>query len=166
MKLVEELQNIGKAHNATAGQVALAWLLAQGEDIIPIPGTKKIKVRAKVELHVVHLDWNMHEHSISRRTWRLLTLNFPRRQSRKFGQLLRRLYGLVIGTTPSCCLWRLVTRRRITKFELRTKIWEAMSALYNYVVSQHFWWKWIVSSARICGQGGKHLQTTNKAVHK
>lgn len=44
MKLVEELQNIGKEYNATAGQVALAWLLSQGEDVIPIPGTKKIKV--------------------------------------------------------------------------------------------------------------------------
>ena len=27
----------------TAAQVALAWLLAQGEDIIPIPGTKRRK---------------------------------------------------------------------------------------------------------------------------
>ncbi|KAN0073779.1 NADP-dependent oxidoreductase domain containing protein [Tylopilus felleus] len=43
LKLVEELQNIGKEYNATAGQVALAWLLSQGEDVIPIPGTKKIK---------------------------------------------------------------------------------------------------------------------------
>ncbi|KAG8221407.1 NADP-dependent oxidoreductase domain-containing protein [Butyriboletus roseoflavus] len=43
LKLVEEFQNIGKEYNATAGQVVLAWLLAQGEDVIPIPGTKKIK---------------------------------------------------------------------------------------------------------------------------
>ena len=27
---------------ATPGQVALAWLLAQGDDIVPIPGTKRI----------------------------------------------------------------------------------------------------------------------------
>ena len=44
LKLVDGLQELGKKHNATAGQVALAWLLAQGEDIIPIPGTKGIKV--------------------------------------------------------------------------------------------------------------------------
>jgi hypothetical protein len=44
LKLVEELANIGKEYDATAGQVALAWLLAQGDDVIPIPGTKKIKV--------------------------------------------------------------------------------------------------------------------------
>ncbi|KAI9455551.1 NADP-dependent oxidoreductase domain-containing protein [Boletus coccyginus] len=43
LKLAEGLQNVGKEYNATAGQVALAWLLAQGEDVIPIPGTKKIK---------------------------------------------------------------------------------------------------------------------------
>jgi len=40
---VKGLQDLGEKHHATAGQVALAWLLAQGEDIIPIPGTKKIK---------------------------------------------------------------------------------------------------------------------------
>ena len=45
VKLAEEVQAIGARNNATAGQVALAWLLAQGDDIIPIPGTKKIKVR-------------------------------------------------------------------------------------------------------------------------
>jgi len=43
LKLVKGLQDLGEKHHATAGQVALAWLLAQGEDIIPIPGTKKIK---------------------------------------------------------------------------------------------------------------------------
>ncbi|KAH7906993.1 NADP-dependent oxidoreductase domain-containing protein [Hygrophoropsis aurantiaca] len=43
LKLADNLQAIGKQYNATAGQVALAWLLAQGDDVIPIPGTKKIK---------------------------------------------------------------------------------------------------------------------------
>jgi len=43
LKLVEDLTNFGKRLNATPGQVSLAWLLAQGEDIIPIPGTKSIK---------------------------------------------------------------------------------------------------------------------------
>jgi len=41
---VKGLQELGEKHHATAGQVILAWLLSQGEDIIPIPGTKKIKV--------------------------------------------------------------------------------------------------------------------------
>ncbi|KAF7975782.1 hypothetical protein HWV62_8599 [Athelia sp. TMB] len=43
LKLADGLKKIGEKHNATAGQVALAWLLAQGEDVIPIPGTTKIK---------------------------------------------------------------------------------------------------------------------------
>jgi aryl-alcohol dehydrogenase-like predicted oxidoreductase len=43
LRLVEELQRIAKKKDCTAGQLTLAWLLAQGEDVIPIPGTKKIK---------------------------------------------------------------------------------------------------------------------------
>ncbi|OJT15659.1 Aldo-keto reductase yakc [NADP(+)] [Trametes pubescens] len=42
VKLADSLGALGKKYNATAGQVALAWLLAQGDDIIPIPGTTKI----------------------------------------------------------------------------------------------------------------------------
>jgi len=41
--LVSKIKEVGKRHNATAGQVTLAFLLAQGDDIIPIPGTKKIQ---------------------------------------------------------------------------------------------------------------------------
>ncbi|THH31827.1 hypothetical protein EUX98_g2338 [Antrodiella citrinella] len=43
LNLAAELKQIGEKHDATAGQVALAWLLAQGDDIIPIPGTSKVK---------------------------------------------------------------------------------------------------------------------------
>ncbi|KAE9377633.1 Aldo/keto reductase [Stipitochalara longipes BDJ] len=43
LKLVSSLQEIAKKKGCTAGQLSLAWLLAQGEDVIPIPGTKKIK---------------------------------------------------------------------------------------------------------------------------
>jgi len=42
LKLVDGLQNIGKKHDATSGQVTLAWILAQGDDFIPIPGTTRI----------------------------------------------------------------------------------------------------------------------------
>lgn len=44
LKLVDGLRAIGARHNATAGQVALAWLLAQADSVIPIPGTTKEKV--------------------------------------------------------------------------------------------------------------------------
>ncbi|TRM60590.1 NADP-dependent oxidoreductase domain-containing protein [Schizophyllum amplum] len=36
LKVAEELKKIGEKHGAIAGQVALAWVLAQGEDVIPI----------------------------------------------------------------------------------------------------------------------------------
>ncbi len=39
-ELLNFLEAVASAHNATAAQVALAWLLAQGPDIVPIPGTK------------------------------------------------------------------------------------------------------------------------------
>jgi len=42
LALADALGKIGAKHNATSGQIALAWLLAQGPDVIPIPGTTKI----------------------------------------------------------------------------------------------------------------------------
>ncbi|KAF9487300.1 Aldo/keto reductase [Pleurotus eryngii] len=43
LKLADDLKAIGAKHNATAGQVALAWILAQADHVIPIPGMKKVK---------------------------------------------------------------------------------------------------------------------------
>lgn len=43
LEIVDKLAEIAKAKHATPGQLALAWLLKQGDDIIPIPGTKRIK---------------------------------------------------------------------------------------------------------------------------
>ena len=42
LKLTEVVRAIASESHATPGQVALAWLLAQGEDIVPIPGTTTI----------------------------------------------------------------------------------------------------------------------------
>jgi aryl-alcohol dehydrogenase-like predicted oxidoreductase len=41
MALVHRIEEISRAKRCTPGQLALAWLLAQGEDIVPIPGTKR-----------------------------------------------------------------------------------------------------------------------------
>jgi aryl-alcohol dehydrogenase-like predicted oxidoreductase len=41
--LMNKLQTIAEKKGCTPGQLTLAWLLAQGDDIIPIPGTKRIK---------------------------------------------------------------------------------------------------------------------------
>ncbi|KAJ7687733.1 Aldo/keto reductase [Mycena rosella] len=43
LKITDGLAAIGAKYSATSSQAALAWLLAQGPDIIPIPGTKKLK---------------------------------------------------------------------------------------------------------------------------
>jgi aryl-alcohol dehydrogenase-like predicted oxidoreductase len=39
---VQLVQEIAAANGVTAGQVALAWLLAKGPDVVPIPGTKRV----------------------------------------------------------------------------------------------------------------------------
>ena len=41
LELVEKVKEIATEKGVTPGQLALAWLLAQGEDIVPIPGTKR-----------------------------------------------------------------------------------------------------------------------------
>ena len=41
LELVERVREIAAERGVTPGQLALAWLLAQGEDIVPIPGTKR-----------------------------------------------------------------------------------------------------------------------------
>jgi aryl-alcohol dehydrogenase-like predicted oxidoreductase len=43
LELAERVREIAAEKGATPGQLALAWLLAQGEDIVPIPGTKRRK---------------------------------------------------------------------------------------------------------------------------
>ncbi len=41
LELVEEIRSIAARYDATPSQVALAWVLARGEDVVPIPGTKR-----------------------------------------------------------------------------------------------------------------------------
>ncbi|SPO06495.1 probable IN2-2 protein [Cephalotrichum gorgonifer] len=43
LELVDGIVALAKKKGCTAGQLTLAWLLAQGDDIIPIPGTSKVK---------------------------------------------------------------------------------------------------------------------------
>jgi aryl-alcohol dehydrogenase-like predicted oxidoreductase len=42
MRIVDRIKQVAEEVEATPGQVALAWLLAQGQDIVPIPGTKHV----------------------------------------------------------------------------------------------------------------------------
>lgn len=41
LQLVERIKAIANEKNATASQLALAWVMAQGKDLVPIPGTKR-----------------------------------------------------------------------------------------------------------------------------
>jgi aryl-alcohol dehydrogenase-like predicted oxidoreductase len=43
LKLVETVKQLAEASGITPSQLALAWVLAQGDDIVPIPGTKRRK---------------------------------------------------------------------------------------------------------------------------
>ena len=43
LKLVDQLTALAKRKGCTPGQLTLAWILAQGDDFIPIPGSSRIK---------------------------------------------------------------------------------------------------------------------------
>jgi aryl-alcohol dehydrogenase-like predicted oxidoreductase len=42
LELVEKIEELAAAKGCTASQLALAWVVAQGDDIVPIPGTKRV----------------------------------------------------------------------------------------------------------------------------
>ena len=42
LALVAEVRELAEAKDVTPGQLALAWVLAQGQDVVPIPGTKRV----------------------------------------------------------------------------------------------------------------------------
>jgi aryl-alcohol dehydrogenase-like predicted oxidoreductase len=64
LDLVRRVEEIAKEKGCKASQLALAWVLAQGEDIVPIPGTKR---RKYLEENVGALDVNLSEEDL----WRL-----------------------------------------------------------------------------------------------
>ena len=41
--IVDAVRQVAAGHGATPAQVALAWILAQGGDVVPIPGTKRVR---------------------------------------------------------------------------------------------------------------------------
>jgi aryl-alcohol dehydrogenase-like predicted oxidoreductase len=53
-RLARRLADIARAKGTTAARVALAWLLARGRDIVPIPGTKRIE-RLEENAGAVHV---------------------------------------------------------------------------------------------------------------
>jgi len=63
VKLVEELEAMARGQGVTAAQLALAWMLAQGEDIVPIPGTNSVK---NVELNAAAADIRLSPEKVAR----------------------------------------------------------------------------------------------------
>lgn len=57
LQIVEIIKKIATKHSATPAQIALAWTLHQGENTVPIPGTKHIKfLEENVAAAKIHLD--------------------------------------------------------------------------------------------------------------
>ena len=63
LDLVKKVEEIAKEKDCTAGQLALAWLHAQGEDMFPIPGTKR---RKYLEENVAAFDFKLSEGDLKR----------------------------------------------------------------------------------------------------
>jgi aryl-alcohol dehydrogenase-like predicted oxidoreductase len=63
LDLVQRVERIAQEKKCTPGQLALAWLLAQGKDIIPIPGTKR---RTYLEENAAALDLKLSPEDIRR----------------------------------------------------------------------------------------------------
>jgi aryl-alcohol dehydrogenase-like predicted oxidoreductase len=61
--LVNRVEEIAKEKQCTPAQLALAWVLAQGDDIVPIPGTKR---RKYLEQNVAALDVELTEEDLKR----------------------------------------------------------------------------------------------------
>ena len=63
LELVREVDQLAKEKGITPGQLALAWVLARGDDIVPIPGTKHVKY---LEENVAAADVTVSEADIER----------------------------------------------------------------------------------------------------
>jgi aryl-alcohol dehydrogenase-like predicted oxidoreductase len=60
LKLAEHIIAYAKKKNCTAAQLALAWVLAQGQDIVPIPGTRSI-ARLEENLGALQVELSVEE---------------------------------------------------------------------------------------------------------
>jgi aryl-alcohol dehydrogenase-like predicted oxidoreductase len=63
LDVVKHIEQLAKSKRCTASQIALAWLLNRGEDIVPIPGTKRVKY---LEENVGALDVTLSDADMAR----------------------------------------------------------------------------------------------------
>jgi aryl-alcohol dehydrogenase-like predicted oxidoreductase len=63
LQLAAAVDQMAKSKGCKPGQVALAWVLAQGEDIVPIPGTKRPE---RVDENIAALDVTLSDQEVAR----------------------------------------------------------------------------------------------------
>ena len=63
LRLVERVRELAAEKGVTPGQLALAWVLAQGEDVVPIPGTRQV---AHLEQNAAASDVELTEDDLAR----------------------------------------------------------------------------------------------------
>lgn len=63
LDLLQEIENIARDKGCTPSQLALAWVLSQGNDIVPIPGTKH---REFLEMNVAAIDIQLTQQDLER----------------------------------------------------------------------------------------------------
>lgn len=62
LAIVEAIEELAKSHEVTSAQMAIAWVLAQGEDFAPIPGTKKV---SRLEENAAAADIHLSEEDLA-----------------------------------------------------------------------------------------------------
>jgi len=63
LELVERVREIAAENDCTPGQLALAWVMAQGKDVVPIPGTKR---RAYLEQNAAASELSLSHEDLAR----------------------------------------------------------------------------------------------------
>ncbi|MEY9850913.1 aryl-alcohol dehydrogenase-like predicted oxidoreductase [Leifsonia sp. EB41] len=63
IRIVEQVDEVAREAGATPGQVALAWLLSRGDDLAPIPGTRRVE---NLEQNVAAADLDLSPEQLAR----------------------------------------------------------------------------------------------------
>ena len=85
LELVDRVREIADEKDVTPGQLALAWVLAQGEDIVPIPGTRR---RARLEENAAAADVELTDEEL-----RQIADALPEATGARYGEPMMRLLG-------------------------------------------------------------------------
>ncbi|HET9451015.1 MAG TPA: aldo/keto reductase [Aggregicoccus sp.] len=60
LDLVREVERLARARGITPAQLALAWVMSRGDDVVPIPGTKQVKYLEQ-NAEAAHVELDTHE---------------------------------------------------------------------------------------------------------